>query len=73
MVAKWEYMKVDMYNVYDVDSFSAQGQEGWELVQIIPTPLSTSGVGIAIFKRPDPMHVEELQGAAQGYQFVQNP
>ncbi len=73
MVVKWEYMKVDMYNVYDIDSFSMHGQEGWELVQIIPTPFSPTGMGLAIFKRPDPQFVEKLQGAAQGYQLVQNP
>lgn len=73
MVVKWEYMRIDMYNVYDIDSFSVHGQEGWELVQIIPTTFSPAGMGVAVFKRPDPEFVLELQGAAQGYSFVQQP
>lgn len=50
----WEYQKVVIYSEYELDNLNQYGQKGWELIQIVPTPLSTMGIAIAIFKRMMP-------------------
>lgn len=64
-----------MHTGFDVQFLNAYGEQGWELVQIVPASdvHSTAAIAFAIFKRPDPEFVSELQDAAQGYSFVQQP
>lgn len=76
MLVKWEYMKIQLFNSFDMDSISFnQGVEGWELVQVVPASwfMESAPFAYAIFKRPNPEFIEELQGAAQGYSFMQQP
>ena len=68
---KWEYVTISLYSSSDMNSFTMQGSEGWELVQVVPalTFFESLPMAYAIFKRV--LRDEEVPAEQEGFMFSQ--